>query len=143
MPPRLLADIILIVHTAFIAFVVIGLLLVLLGAAMRWRWVRNRWFRGAHLACVGLVVFQQFQRIACPLTVWESQLRRSAGGPGYEQGFIAHWLHEIIFFDLPVWVFDVSYGTFGLLVVLSLWLAPIEWRKPRRPSHDPQHDASA
>ena len=126
---RLLADVILVIHALFVAFVVGGLLVTLLGGAMRWLWVRNRWFRIAHLAAVGLVVFQQWWRIACPLTVWEDHLRRSAGQQGYDNGFIVTWLQPLIFFDFPREVFDVIYVGFGLLVVLSLWLVPIQWRK--------------
>lgn len=123
-----LADTILVIHFAFVAFVVGGLAVTLLGAAMRWGWVRNRWFRLSHLACVGLIVFLQWARIPCPLTVWESELRRAAGEAGYETTFLVHWLHPVVFFDFPQGVFDLFYTSFGLLVLLSFWLAPIRWR---------------
>jgi hypothetical protein len=48
----LLADIVLIVHFAFVAFVVGGLALVWIGAVLGWAWVRNFWFRAAHLAAI-------------------------------------------------------------------------------------------
>ncbi|MGH8640305.1 MAG: DUF2784 family protein, partial [Burkholderiales bacterium] len=44
-----LADLILIVHFLFVAFVVGGLALIWIGAAAGWEWVRNFWFRVAHL----------------------------------------------------------------------------------------------
>jgi hypothetical protein len=45
-----LADAVLALHVAFVCFVVIGLLLVLAGGALRWSWVRNPWFRWSHLS---------------------------------------------------------------------------------------------
>lgn len=127
-----LADLILLLHTTFIAFVVVGLLLILVGGVVRWRWVRNRWYRIAHLLAIGYVVVQAWCGRMCPLTVWESELRQRAGQPGYEQGFIADHLHRIIFFDAPPWVFTLSYSLFGLLVLLSLWLVKPNWRADKR-----------
>ncbi len=48
----LLADFIMIVHFAFVLFVVGGLALIWAGAGLGWRWVRNLWFRVAHLAAI-------------------------------------------------------------------------------------------
>lgn len=53
-----LADLVLITHVAFVAFVLVGLLLILLGGMLGWGWVRNPWFRSLHLAGIGLVVVQ-------------------------------------------------------------------------------------
>lgn len=126
---RFLADAILVVHVAFIAFVVVGLLLILLGGALKWAWVKNRWFRTAHLAAIGIVVAQAWLGVACPLTVWESNLRRLGGQAGYTNGFIADWLHRLIFFQAEPWVFLFAYTIFALLVLAVTWLVPIRWRK--------------
>jgi hypothetical protein len=123
-----LANAILLTHAAFIAFVVLGLALVLIGGACGWRWVGGFWFRLAHLAAIGLVVMQAWAGIRCPLTVWESALRRAGGEYGYPDGFIAYYVHQAIFYDAPLWVFTVAYTLFGLAVVISFWLVP-----PRRP----------
>ena len=55
---RALADMVLILHVAFVAFVVGGLLLILTGGFRGWGWVRNPWFRAAHLAGIAVVVLQ-------------------------------------------------------------------------------------
>ncbi len=128
MSPSLLADLVLILHTAFIGFVVFGLLLILIGGALRWRWVHNRWFRIAHLLAIGIVVGQAWFGIMCPLTTWENNLRRQAGQSVYEQGFIADHLHRLIFFEASPWVFNLCYTLFGLLVVLGFWLVKPNWR---------------
>lgn len=55
---RLAADGVLIAHVGIVLFVVLGLALTLLGGALRWRWVSNRWFRGVHLLMIGVIVAQ-------------------------------------------------------------------------------------
>ncbi len=128
-----LADLVLVLHAGFVAFVVLGLLLVLLGGAMRWRWVRNRWFRLAHLAAILLVVAQAWLGIVCPLTTLESYLRRRAGQQGYEMGFIADRVRRLIFFEADWWVFALAYTVFGILVLVSIWLVRPRWRPSRGP----------
>ena len=122
---RLAADGVLIVHTSFIAFVIFGLVLVLVGWALGWAWVRNFWFRAAHLLAIGYVVYESWSGIACPLTEWENALRIKGGQDPYgSTGCIAYWLHRIIFFDAQPWVFTTCYTVFGLLVVAAFVLAP-------------------
>src|SRR4051812_26075428 len=108
---QLLADIILIVHFAFVAFVVGGLLAIWTGAALGWHWVRNRWLRRLHLAAICIVAAEAVAGIACPLTVWEDALRGNTTGPG----FVARWLHLVLFYDLPNWVFTLAYLVFVLM----------------------------
>jgi hypothetical protein len=51
----MIADVLLAVHFLIAAFIVAGLPAVWLGAALGWRWVRNPWFRYAHLGAIVLV----------------------------------------------------------------------------------------
>lgn len=119
MSSGLAADLLLVLHASFIAFVVLGLVLVIVGGLLSWPWVRNRWFRIAHLVCIGIVVVQAWFGVICPLTTWEMDLRRAAGDPSYEGSFVAHWLSELIYYEAPWWVFVVAYTAFGTLVVIS------------------------
>lgn len=126
---RLLADIILIMHGMFIAFVVLGLVLIPIGVLRQWSWIRNLWFRVIHLLAIGIVVAESWFGEICPLTEWESRLREAAGGVGYTQSFIAHWLHEIIFYDIEPDIFTALYTGFGILVLLAWFLVPPRsWR---------------
>jgi len=121
----LAADLILFVHVLFVGFVVFGLALVWLGKLLRWRWVRNPWFRIVHLLAIGYVVLESWLGVACPLTSWERQLREHAGQAVYSGSFIAHWLHRILFYQFPPWVFVVGYTVFGALVIASwFWVRP-------------------
>lgn len=118
---RLLADLTLILHVSYVAFVMLGLLAILYGGARRWKWIRNPWFRSAHLGAIGLVVIQAWLGIICPLTILEMHFREKAGEHTYGGSFIAHWLHKVIFFHAPPWVFVLCYTLFGIAVIFS-WL---------------------
>lgn len=121
----LAADALLFVHVLFVAFVVLGLVLIWLGKALSWGWVRNRVFRFAHLAAIGIVVIQSWFGVICPLTTWEMALREKAGDVVYSGTFISHWLDKILYFNAPAWVFITCYTAFGLLVVASwIWVRP-------------------
>ena len=133
MPYQLLADIVLVLHFAVVLFVVGGLMAVLVGNWLGWRWVNNLWFRLAHLAAIGYVVVQSWFGITCPLTTLESWLREQAGLPSYSESFIEHWVQDLLFYQAPFWVFALVYTVFGALVLLSWWFYP-----PRRPASQRQ-----
>jgi hypothetical protein len=125
-----LADLVLAVHAAFVAFVIVGLALICLGWWRRWAFVRNFWFRVAHLTAIGVVAAESLAGFVCPLTAWEDRLRLLAGGEQRYQGFfMQHWLHRLIFFDLSANVFTIIYIAFFLMVALSLLLVPPSWPK--------------
>ena len=63
----MVADALLVVHFLIAAFIVAGLVLVWLGAALGWRWVRNPWFRYLHLGAIGFVAAEALLGVACPL----------------------------------------------------------------------------
>ena len=113
------ADAVLLFHTLFVAFVVFGLLLIVVGGALSWQWVRNRTFRILHLAAIGVVVIQAWFGMICPLTTVEMWLRSRAGDAVYQGSFISHWLESILYYQAPPWVFAVCYTAFGALVAGS------------------------
>lgn len=117
---RWLADLILIVHFAFVMFVCSGLVFIWIGAAAGWRWVRNFGFRAAHLAAICFVALEALLGIMCPLTAWEDALR---GAPG-ETSFIARWLHRLLFYSFPEWIFTAAYVAFALLVAATWRCVP-------------------
>ena len=45
-----------------------------------------------------------------------------------EGDFIARWVHPILFFQADPWIFTACYTAFGVLVIVSLILAPPRWR---------------
>ncbi len=132
MPYRHLADTVLVVHALFVAFVIVGQVLILVGLACGWGWVRNIRFRVAHLIAIAIVVAQAWLGVLCPLTILENALRRRAGVAGYEGSFIAHWLHRLIFYEAPGWAFTAVYTAFGILVAITWWFGPPRRREDRR-----------
>lgn len=118
---RSLADAVLILHVGIVLFIVGGLVLTLVGARLKWRWVRDMRFRVLHLAAIGYVVVTTWFGIECGLTTLEQSLRIRAGQFTYTDDFIAYWLSRLIFFEAAPWVFVTIYTAFGLLVAWT-WL---------------------
>jgi hypothetical protein len=120
-----LADIILILHFAFVLFVVGGLAVTWIGYFARWRFVRNPWFRTAHLLAMTIVVGEALFGIMCPLTNWEASLRMQAGEDSrYAGSFIQHWVHRVMFFEISERTFTLIYVAVFALIVMSLIFVP-------------------
>jgi hypothetical protein len=127
---QILADLIVVIHAAYVGFVVLGLLAILIGVAFGWKWVRNPWFRWIHISMIGIVIAEGLAGIPCPLTVWEGQLRKGAGQVAYAGDFIEFWIHRFMFYRAERWVFTVVYTIFGLAVLAAFILAPPRRRGP-------------
>lgn len=129
----LAADAILLLHVLFIAFVILGLILILVGGALCWSWVRNPSFRIGHLAVIAYVVLQSYFGAICPLTTWEVALRGHAGDSVYSGSFISHWLETLLYYEAAPWIFMSSYTAFAALVVASwFWVRPRKFSDPRQ-----------
>lgn len=125
----LLADMVVLIHLAYVSFVVLGLLAILCGRLLNWKWVRNRWFRVTHLTMIGIVVVEALLSIQCPLTTLETNLRRAAGQEISHGSFVGRLAHNLLFYDFSPSFFTVVYCCFGALVVSTLFLVPVQWRK--------------
>ena len=100
MSARLAADALVLLHLTFVAFALLGGLLVI------WR----AWFALLHLPAAGWAVWIEASGGICPLTPWENRLRQAAGQSGYEGGFVEHYLIPVLY---PA----------GLTPTLQAWLA--------------------
>jgi len=118
--PGIAADALLVAHFLIAAFVVCGLLLVWLGAAVGWRWVRNPWFRFAHLAAIAVIALEGLAGVACPLTIWEDLLR----GGLQPQSFVGRWVQHLLYYDAPEWLFTALYVAWALATLATLRLLP-------------------
>jgi Protein of Unknown function (DUF2784) len=127
---RLFADAVVLIHAAYVAFVIFGFIAILIGAALEASWVQNFWFRILHLAAIALVLAEALLGMICPLTCLENILRVRAGQAGYPADFIGYWVHRLIFFAWPPWVFVALYAGFTFVVAAVFCLVPPE--PPRR-----------
>jgi hypothetical protein len=123
----MLADLILLVHFALAAFIVLGLPLVWLGAWLDWGWTRNRTLRYAHAAATLVVAAEALAGSVCPLTLWEDALRAGAGADG--RSFIGRWMARLLYSDFPEWVFALAYVLYAAATLATLRLVA-----PQRPS---------
>jgi hypothetical protein len=89
---RLLADLVIAIHFAFIVFAVFGALLLL------WRRM-PRWFALMHLAAAAWASYVMFNGRICPLTPLENTLRQLGGEAGYSESFIERYLFAVIYPD--------------------------------------------
>jgi hypothetical protein len=113
------------VHLAYMAYVIFGELLTVVGAVLRWQWIRNFWFRVTHLACIAVVAAEALAGIQCPLTVWQENLEKAAGIQTSDVTFVERILNTVMFPpDLPTWVFTWIYVGFAALVALTFVVAP-------------------
>ena len=105
---RFLADAVLVLHLVFIAFVVLGGMLVLRVPALAW----------IHLPAVVWAVATEFLQIICPLTPLENHLRTLGGQAGYGGGFIAHYVTAWIY---PVGLTrEIQWLLGGVVIVVNL-----------------------
>lgn len=114
-----LADLVMLIHAAFVVFVAVG------GFLAAWR-LKFAW---AHVPCALYGAAIEFFGWVCPLTPLEVRLRRAAGQAGYEGGFIEHYVGSLLYpgnwSRIHLWL--------GVAVVVGnaaiyLWI----WRRRRR-----------
>jgi hypothetical protein len=114
------ADALLVVHFAIVAFIVGGLVLTWAGTWLGWTWVRNPWFRYAHLGAIVFVALEALLGVMCPLTVWEDMLR----GGSRPDSFIGRWVQRLLYYRAPEWVFTTLYVAWAAATAVTLWLVP-------------------
>ena len=114
----LLADCLVFLHLAFVAFVVVGGLLVLWRPCICW----------IHLPAAAWGALVEFTGWICPLTPWEHSLRIKAGQAGYSVGFIEHYLLPVLY---PAGLTPNIQIVLGCLVIgLNLVIYALVWRRP-------------
>jgi hypothetical protein len=119
---RLLADFVLIVHAAFVVFVMLGALLVL-------RWPRVAW---VHVPVVLWGAGIEFLGGICPLTPLENHWRRLAGQQGYPGDFVEHYIVSFLYPDGLTRTVQVVLGLFALAVNAGIYFVVLRRRADRR-----------
>ena len=115
-----LAKGVLVLHAAFIIFVLLGGLL-----APRWRMLP--WL---HLPAVLWVILMELNGWICPLTPLENRFRETAGTQGYSGGFIEHYLLPLVY---PPGLTPGLQALFATVVAgVNIVVYGLLWRKHRR-----------
>ena len=126
----ILADIIAIIHLGYVIFVILGFVLILVGIFLKWKWIRNLWFRMIHLGAIVGVALEALLGINCPLTVLEFELRYGISPSDRRVSFVGNIVDSILYYDAPMWLFAIIYTAFATLVAITFILAP-----PSRKGH--------
>ena len=104
---RFLADLTVVLHAAFVVFVIFGGVLVV-------RWPRVAWL---HLPAVAWGAWIEFAGWLCPLTPLENRLRARSGGPEYTSSFIEHYLTPLLY---PAALSrDLQYALGALVLIIN------------------------
>ena len=122
---QLAADVVLVVHLLFLLFVTLGGLLI---------FVRSAWML-VHLPAAFWGTYVELSGSICPLTWLENHLLQQAGGSGYSESFIGHYLLAVIYPDgltreLQIWLGIAVAILNGM--VYGAWLLG-RWRDARKP----------
>jgi hypothetical protein len=118
----LLADVLVVLHLAFVVFVVAGGLLVLYRRWLAWVHVPAALW-GAAIALGGFV---------CPLTPLENSLREAGGGTAYTTGFIEHYIVPVLYPGALTRTIQIGAGVFVLVVNAILYAIAFRVRTPSR-----------
>jgi len=117
---RASADAVLILHLAFVLFVIFGGVLAL-------RWPRLAWVH-IPVALYGATI--EFVGFICPLTPLENSLRRAGGEAGYAGGFIDHYITATLYPSGLTRSIQLVLGVAVLslnAIIYTLW-----WRRRKR-----------
>ncbi|HEV8338019.1 MAG TPA: DUF2784 domain-containing protein [Candidatus Polarisedimenticolia bacterium] len=132
MPYRLLANLVVLSHLAFVLFAVFG------GVLVFW-WKRCAWL---HLPTVLWAALIEFVGWTCPLTPLENWLRARGGGPGYQEGFIEQYILPVLYPDSLTRPSQVALGAFVLGINLGVYGWALRHRERRNSERRPPHPPS-
>ena len=103
-----LADILVVIHFGFTAFVIFG-------GFLTWRWP---WVAAVHLPALVWGCWIELSHSICPLTPLENQWRQLGGEAGYHGGFLAHYLLGVLYPPGLTW--HIQWLLAGLLLALNV-----------------------
>lgn len=132
MTARELADLILTIHFAYAAGVVLPVPIVLLGWSRGWSLAHSNWFRTLNLVLVIPVLLETLMRARCPLTLLGNRFRVAAGEPPYREGCVNYWLGRVLGHGFPPWLLSALASLVALSVPVLYWEMPPPWLALRR-----------
>jgi hypothetical protein len=116
---RILADLLVVFHLAFVAFVIFG-------AFLAWKW---RWVIYIHAPALAWGFWVETSGQICPLTPLEIHLRQLAGESGYPGGFLDHYAVSLLY---PAWLTRPDQWVLAALLLAINMAAYSGLLRPRR-----------
>ncbi|MCU0553892.1 MAG: DUF2784 domain-containing protein [Syntrophales bacterium] len=126
MPYAIAADIVIVIHVLWIAFVILGFPVCLWVNSTRWRLI--------HLAAVIWMILMQITHSICPLTYLEAWLKSEGRETEVYSGkFIIETIERLIYVD-TVTLEKITWatGAYLVLILLSFWFRPLPPKKKVR-----------
>jgi hypothetical protein len=114
-----LADALVVIHFAFTTFVIFG-------GFLTWRWRRVAF---AHLPALAWGCWVELSHAICPLTPLENYLRHRGGEAGYQGGFLAHYLGQVLYPPGLTW--HIQWVLASVLVFINVVAYAGLWRRAR------------
>ena len=108
---RLLADMVVLVHFAFVLFVILGGFLV----------ACRRHVMPIHLGAAIWAALIEFSGWICPLTPLENQLRTKSGSAGYDSDFVAHYILPILYPEGLTRETQITLGAMVIVINLGVY----------------------
>ena len=125
-----LADLVVLLHTCFVLFAMLGGLLVLWKPLMAW----------CHIPAVLWAAGIEFLGWICPLTPLENMLRTRGGDTGYATGFVEHYIMPLLY---PAQLTRKMQIGFGLIVLgMNLVIYWGLWAKIRKAEIDTERKST-
>ena len=112
-----LADLVVVLHSFFVLFVVLGGFLVL------WK-PRVAWY---HLPAVFWGAWLEFSGRICPLTPLENLLREKGGIAGYQTGFVEHYIVPVLYPASLTRKMQINLGI--IVVILNIGIYFTVWMR--------------
>jgi hypothetical protein len=131
MSAHALAAAILYFHVGVVAFNLFWMGAIPLGAWLGWTFVRNIWWRSAHLASLAVVAAQAALGRLCFLTIWQNALDAQSGVRLGEGSVLERLAIDAIYWSLPAYAFVMLYVA-ALLYTGALWFLVPPRRARRR-----------
>lgn len=119
---RLLADTVVVLHLAFVAFVVLGGLLVLRRPRLAW----------LHLPAAVWGAWVEFAGWICPLTPLENWLRQRGGEAAYTTSFVERYLMPVLYPSALSRELQWTLGAFVVIVNAAIYVTAVRRRRRGR-----------
>jgi hypothetical protein len=120
MTDRVLADVVVVLHSLFVVFALFG------GALVLWR----PFIAIVHLPAAAWAAWVEFTGAICPLTPLENRWRSGAGAAGYDGGFVEHYLIPALYPDGLTSRMQIVFGV--VVVVLNASIYGFAWWRAHR-----------